>query len=73
MNARFEIMQKMLNIWSEHSQVTYITRLDVVVALLIVIEVGTECAEQVRYLNVWRWREKRAGVRTSCMVNDDKY
>jgi uncharacterized Rmd1/YagE family protein len=41
MNARFEIMQKMLNIWSEHSQVTYITRLDVVVALLIVIEVHT--------------------------------
>ena len=32
----------MLNIWSEHSQVTYISRLDVVVALLIVIEVGIQ-------------------------------
>lgn len=49
-NSRFMIIQKMLNIWSEHSQRTYLSRLDVIVALLILLEVILAAAQVVGML-----------------------
>jgi uncharacterized Rmd1/YagE family protein len=53
-NARFEIMQKMLNIWSEHSQAAYMGQLDLLVVFLVVIEVIVAALEVVGLLLIHR-------------------
>eukprot|EP00955_Chlamydomonas_euryale_P044067 352800-Chlamydomonas_euryale.AAC.13 len=38
-NARFEIIQAMLNIWRQHQHSTHYWRLNVIVAVLVALEV----------------------------------
>lgn len=49
-NSRFEIIQKMLHIWSEHSQRTHLSRLDMIIVLLILLEVVLAAAQVVGML-----------------------
>jgi hypothetical protein len=42
-NARFRIIQSMLNIWIEHHHYTHSARLDIIVLVLIAIQVRWRC------------------------------
>lgn len=50
LNARFEFLQRMLNIWRDHANHQHIARLDVIIVLLIVLEVIMAGAEVLGFI-----------------------
>lgn len=59
-NARFEIIQKMLNIWIQHHHATHNSRLNVIIVLLVAVEVIL-AAFQVAAM-VWRMTRTADGA-----------
>lgn len=49
LNARFEFLQRMLDIWRDHANHYHLARLDVIIVVLIVLEVIMAGAEVVGF------------------------
>ncbi|GFR52223.1 hypothetical protein Agub_g14673 [Astrephomene gubernaculifera] len=64
LNTRFMVLQRMLDIWSDHSAHRHIARLDVIIVLLILIEVVMAGMEVLGFLmrrRGWSWGGPRLG------------
>ncbi|GIL79953.1 hypothetical protein Vretimale_12815 [Volvox reticuliferus] len=64
LNTRFMVLQRMLDIWSDHSAHQNLARLDVIIVLLILIEVVMAGMEVLGFLmrsRGWEWNGPKLG------------
>ncbi|GLC38116.1 sporulation protein rmd1 [Pleodorina starrii] len=64
LNTRFLVLQRMLDIWSDHSAHQNLARLDIIIVLLILIEVVMAGMEVVGFLmrrRGWEWHGPKLG------------